>query len=214
METLSKDLPRGYARDWSGIALEELTGGGQAALIFGLGLLFVFFVLAAQYESVTEPFIILLATPLAIFGALAALHIRGISSDVYAQVGFVMLIGLASKNAILIVEFSNQLRRRGMSAEDAVVHAAETRLRPILMTSIAFIFGILPLVFATGAGASSRHSLGTAIFGGMLVSTALNLVVIPALYLIVAAFDNRFDHHDPHGVPPNGEIAPSVVATV
>ena len=214
MEALSTDLPHGYAHDWSGIALEELTGGGQAALIFGLGLLFVFFVLAAQYESVTEPFIILLATPLAIFGALAALHIRAISSDVYAQVGYVMLIGLASKNAILIVEFSNQLRRRGMSAEDAVVHAAETRLRPILMTSIAFIFGILPLVFATGAGASSRHSLGTAIFGGMLVSTALNLVVIPALYLIVAAFDNRFDHHDPHGVPPSGEIAPSVVATV
>jgi HAE1 family hydrophobic/amphiphilic exporter-1 len=104
-----------------------------------------------------------------------------------------MLIGLASKNAILIVEFSNQLRRRGMSAADAVVHAAETRLRPILMTSIAFIFGIVPLVWATGAGAASRHSLGTAIFGGMIVSTALNLVVIPALYLIVAGFDQRFE---------------------
>jgi HAE1 family hydrophobic/amphiphilic exporter-1 len=195
MENLSKDLPRTYAHDWSGIALEEISGGGQAALIFGLGLLFVFFVLAAQYESVTEPFIILLATPLAIFGALVALHLRSISSDVYAQVGYVMLIGLASKNAILIVEFANQLRREGMSAEDAVMHAAETRLRPILMTSIAFIFGIAPLVWATGAGAASRHSLGTAIFGGMIVSTVLNLAIIPALYLIVAGFDRRFDHH-------------------
>jgi HAE1 family hydrophobic/amphiphilic exporter-1 len=202
MEQLSKDLPHSYAHDWSGIALEEISGGGQAALIFGLGLLFVFFVLAAQYESVTEPFIILLATPLAILGALVALHLRSISSDVYAQVGYVMLIGLASKNAILIVEFANQLRRQGMSAEDAVTHAAETRLRPILMTSIAFIFGIAPLVWATGAGAASRHSLGTAIFGGMLVSTVLNLAIIPALYLIVAGFDKRFDHHHddtPHG---------------
>ncbi len=193
MVNLSKTLPRGYAYDWSGIALEQLTGGSQAGLIFALGLLFVFFVLAAQYESITEPFIILLATPLAILGALAALHLRSFSSDIYAQVGYVMLIGLASKNAILIVEFSNQLRRRGMSAADAVVHAAETRLRPILMTSIAFIFGIVPLVWATGAGAASRHSLGTAIFGGMIVSTALNLVVIPALYLIVAGFDQRFE---------------------
>jgi HAE1 family hydrophobic/amphiphilic exporter-1 len=169
-------------------------------------------VLAAQYESVTEPFIILLATPLAIFGALVALHLRSISSDVYAQVGYVMLIGLASKNAILIVEFANQLRREGMSAEDAVMHAAETRLRPILMTSIAFIFGIAPLVWATGAGAASRHSLGTAIFGGMIVSTVLNLAIIPALYLIVAGFDKRFDHHHdaPNGAPMKApaEVAP------
>jgi HAE1 family hydrophobic/amphiphilic exporter-1 len=202
MEDLSKSLPSQYAHDWSGIALEELNGGGQAALIFALGLLFVFFVLAAQYESITEPFIILLATPVAILGALIALHLRSISSDVYAQVGYVMLIGLASKNAILIVEFANQLRRTGMSAVDAVVHAAETRLRPILMTSIAFIFGIVPLVWASGAGAASRHSLGTAIFGGMIVSTALNLIIIPALYLIVAGFDTRFDHHEAHAETP------------
>jgi len=195
MEKLSQNLPRDYAHDWSGIALEELTGGGQAAFIFGLGLLFVFFVLAAQYESVTQPLIILFATPLAILGALVALHLRSLSSDVYAQVGFVMLIGLASKNAILIVEFSNQLRRQGMSAAEAVVHAAQTRLRPILMTSIAFIFGIMPLVWATGAGAASRHSLGTAIFGGMIVSTILNLAIIPALYLIVAGLESRFNAH-------------------
>ncbi len=194
MERISQGLPRAYAHDWAGIALEELQGGGQSALIFGLGLLFVFFVLAAQYESVTEPFIILLGTPVAILGALVGIHLRALSSDVYAQVGYVMLIGLASKNAILIVEFANQLRRQGMSAEDAVTFAAETRLRPILMTSFAFIFGIAPLVWATGAGAASRHSLGTAIFGGMVVSTVLNLVIIPALYLIVARFDGRFTH--------------------
>jgi HAE1 family hydrophobic/amphiphilic exporter-1 len=197
LEDLSVALPLQYAHDWSGIALEELQGGGQSALIFGLGLLFVFFVLAAQYESLTEPFIILLATPVAILGALIGLAIRGLSSDVYAQVGYVMLIGLASKNAILIVEFANQLRREGMSAQDAVIHAAQTRLRPILMTSFAFILGIVPLVWATGAGAASRHSLGTAVFGGMVVSTVLNLVIIPALYLIVARFDQRFDTHHP-----------------
>ncbi len=194
MEQLSKTMLGSFAHEWSGISLEQIQGGGAAALIFGLGLLFVFFVLAAQYESVTEPFIILLATPVAILGALVGLRLRGISSDVYAQVGYVMLIGLASKNAILIVEFANQLRESGLSAIEAVTRAAETRLRPILMTSFAFILGIVPLVFAGGAGAASRHSLGTAIFGGMLVSTILNLGIIPALYLIVARFDRR---HEP-----------------
>jgi HAE1 family hydrophobic/amphiphilic exporter-1 len=193
LEDLSATLPLRYAHDWSGIALEELQGGGQSVVIFGLGLLFVFFVLAAQYESLSEPFIILLATPVAILGALISLRLRGFSSDVYAQVGY----------AILIVEFANQLRREGMSAEDAVVTAAQTRLRPILMTSFAFIFGIAPLVWATGAGAASRHSLGTAVFGGMLVSTVLNLVIIPALYLIIARFDSRFDSHHTSVGPPN-----------
>jgi HAE1 family hydrophobic/amphiphilic exporter-1 len=211
LERISAGLPREYAHDWSGIALEELQGGGQSALIFGLGLLFVFFVLAAQYESVTEPFIILLATPVAILGALAGIHLRGLSSDVYAQVGYVMLIGLASKNAILIVEFANQLRRTGMTAEAAVIHAAQTRLRPILMTSFAFIFGIAPLVWATGAGAASRHSLGTAIFGGMVVSTVLNLIIIPALYVIVSRFDRRFPAHRAQAEGPAPFDAPVAV---
>ncbi len=199
MEELSKTMLGPFAHEWSGISLEQIQGGGAAALIFGLGLLFVFFVLAAQYESLSEPFIILLATPVAILGALIGLHLRGISSDVYAQVGYVMLIGLASKNAILIVEFANQLREQGLSAVEAVTKAAETRLRPILMTSFAFILGILPLVFANGAGAASRHSLGTAVFGGMLVSTILNLGIIPALYIIVAQFDHSHDPKGEHG---------------
>jgi HAE1 family hydrophobic/amphiphilic exporter-1 len=191
MARLSQDLPHADKYEWSGISLEQLTGAGQSGLIFALGLLFVFFVLAAQYESVSEPFIILLATPLAILGALVFLHLRGISSDVYAQVGFVMLIGLASKNAILIVEFANQQRAAGQSLEHAVVNAATIRLRPILMTSFAFILGIAPLVVASGAGAASRHSLGTAVFGGMIVSTFLNLVVIPAFYVVVADLGKR-----------------------
>ena len=194
MVNLSKSLPAPYQYEWSGISLEQISGGSASTIIFALGLLFVFFVLAAQYESVTEPLIILLATPIALLGAIGAMTIRGLSSDVYAQVGYVMLIGLAAKNAILIVEFANQLREQGKDAVAAVIEAAETRLRPILMTSLAFILGLIPLVTATGAGAASRHSLGTAVLGGMLISTLLNLVIIPALYVLVAQFDRRHAH--------------------
>jgi HAE1 family hydrophobic/amphiphilic exporter-1 len=204
MEELSKHLPGTFQHEWSGISLEQIQGGGASAVIFGLGLLFVFFVLAAQYESLTEPLIILLATPVALLGALVALHLRGLASDVYSQVGFVLLIGLASKNAILIVEFANQLRSEGKTAIEAVTEAAEIRLRPILMTSFAFILGIVPLVVASGAGAASRHSLGTAIFGGMIVSTILNLAIIPALYLIVARFDKR--HEPAHPPAPRRDV--------
>ncbi|HTV74786.1 MAG TPA: multidrug efflux RND transporter permease subunit [Candidatus Acidoferrales bacterium] len=203
MEQISKQIdPPGVSHEWSGISLDEIESGSLSALIFGLGILVVYMVLAAQYESLADPFIILMAVPLAIFGALAAVWIRDFAamvfpgigfvlSDVYAQVGFVMLIGLASKNAILIVEFANQLRAQGLSAVDAARQAAETRLRPILMTSFAFILGIAPLVFATGAGSASRHSLGTPVFGGMIVSTFLNLIVVPVLYVIVVNFFER-----------------------
>jgi HAE1 family hydrophobic/amphiphilic exporter-1 len=209
MEDLSRHLPGTFQHEWSGISLEQIQGGGAQAIIFGLGLLFVFFVLAAQYESLTEPLIILLATPVALLGALVALHLRGLASDVYSQVGFVLLIGLASKNAILIVEFANQLRSEGKSALEAVTEAAEIRLRPILMTSFAFILGIVPLVVASGAGAASRHSLGTAILGGMIVSTILNLAIIPALYLIVARFDRR---HEPAPPAAPRRIVPATTA--
>jgi len=191
MQRLSAESP--FPHEWSGLSLEEIQGGSASVLLFGLGLLFVFFVLAAQYESLTDPLVILLATPLALFGAIGLLRLRGIPSDVYAQVGFVLLIGLAAKNAILIVEFANQLREEGMDAVEAVEHAAQTRLRPILMTSLAFVLGTVPLVFAGGAGAASRHSLGTVVFGGMIVSTFLNLAIVPALYLFAA----RFDKHAP-----------------
>jgi len=196
-------LPQGTAFEWSGIALEQIESGGAAAAIFGLGIVFVFLVLAAQYESFADPLIILLAVPLALLGAFIGLWLRHMVSDVFAQVGYVMLIGLASKNAILIVEFANQLRRSGVPIRQAAQQAAETRLRPILMTSIAFVLGVTPLVFATGAGSAARNSLGTVVFGGMICSTVLNLFVTPLLYVIIATLEDRF-RPARHGSPGEG----------
>ncbi len=189
MEALSnRTLPQGMTFTWSGISLEEIEAGAQTAIIFGLGLLLVYLTLAAQYESVTLPFIILLSVPLAILGALIAQSGRGGVNDVYCQIGMVMLIGLSAKNGILIVEFAEQLRHRGMSVADAAVEAARIRLRPILMTSLAFILGVMPLVFASGAGRVARNSVGTVVAGGMLASTFLNLLFIPVLYVVVKGF--------------------------
>ncbi|HEY1869363.1 MAG TPA: efflux RND transporter permease subunit, partial [Candidatus Cybelea sp.] len=207
------NLPKGMGYEWSGIARQQVQSGPQTVAVFGMGLLFVFIVLVAQYESLSTPFVIMLAVPVALLGAISAIYIRRIlellsivvhskiaghlvpiattSSDIYAQIGYVMLIGLAAKNAILIVEFANQLREQGMEAVDAVAHAAATRLRPILMTSIAFILGIMPLAFAHGDGAQSRISLGTAVLGGMLVSTVMNLGVVPVLYVVVVELTER-----------------------
>jgi hydrophobic/amphiphilic exporter-1 (mainly G- bacteria), HAE1 family len=178
-------LPAGFGYEWSGTSLEEIESGGQAPLIFGLGIVFVFLVLAAQYENYIDPFIILLAVPLAVFGALIAQSMRGLVNDVYCQIGLVMLIGLASKNSILIVEFANQLRETGLGATKAVIEAAQERLRPIIMTSLAALAGNIPLLVATGAGAGSRLSLGTAITGGLVVSTFLSLFVVPVLYIAI-----------------------------
>ena len=160
-------------------------------MIFGLGLLCVFLVLAANYENYSDPMIILVSVPLAILGAILALDLRSLPSDLYAQVGYLMLIALASKNAILIVEFANQRRRAGSTPPTAVREAAQTRLRPILMTSLAFILATVPLVFASGAGAASRRSLGTAVFGGMILSTVLNLFVVPVVYVALAGLRER-----------------------
>jgi HAE1 family hydrophobic/amphiphilic exporter-1 len=185
MEDLGRRvLPGGMSFEWSGLSREEIAAGGQAIVIFGLGLLLVYLTLAAQYESLTLPFVILLAVPIAVLGALAAQWGRGLINDVYCQIGLVMLIGLSAKNAILIVEFAEQLRVRGLSVVDAAIEAARIRLRPILMTSFAFILGVLPLVFASGAGREARRSVGTAVAGGMLLSTFLNLVFIPVLYVL------------------------------
>src|SRR5256884_7650671 len=186
METLAKkDLPNGMTYEWSGLSLEEIQSGGKALILFGLGLVFVYLTLAAQYESFVLPFIVLLAVPVALLGAVGALALRGLDNNVYCQIGLVMLIGLSSKNAILIVEFAEQLRAQGSSIEDAAVEAARIRLRPILMTSLAFILGVVPLVLATGAGKAGRVSVGTTVFGGMIAATTLNLVFIPVLYVIV-----------------------------
>ncbi len=197
MEELSdRVLPQGMTFTWSGLSREEIQAGSQSLIIFGLGLLLVYLTLAAQYESLTLPFIILLSVPLAILGALLAQWGRGLINDVYCQIGLVMLIGLSAKNGILVVEFAEQLRERGLSIADAAVEAARIRLRPILMTSLAFILGVMPLVFASGAGQVARHSVGTAVAGGMIVSTFLNLAFIPVLYVMVKSLGRgRTDGH-------------------
>jgi HAE1 family hydrophobic/amphiphilic exporter-1 len=192
MEDLARaNLPQGMNYAWTGLSLEEIQAGSEGLLIFGLGLLLVYLTLAGQYESLVLPFIILLSVPLAVLGALGAQWVRGLVNDVYCQVGLVMLIGLAAKNGILVVEFAEQLRRRGLGIAEAAVEAARIRLRPILMTSFAFILGVMPLVFATGAGRASRHSVGTSVMGGMLFSTLLNVVIIPVLYVAVRSVGGR-----------------------
>jgi HAE1 family hydrophobic/amphiphilic exporter-1 len=190
----AKVLPRGFSYEWSGLSLEEIQSGSKSAALFGLGLLVVYLTLAAQYESFTLPFIVIMAVPMAMLGALLFQSFRGNIDDVYCQIGLVMLIGLASKNAILIVEFAEQLREKGMSLYEAAIEAARIRLRPILMTSFAFLLGVLPLVLATGAGAASRSSVGTTVFGGMIFATSLNLLFIPVLYVIVKGVQLRQQH--------------------
>jgi HAE1 family hydrophobic/amphiphilic exporter-1 len=186
MEALAaRALPQGFGYAWSGLSLEEIKAGGQSAAIFAIGLLLVYLTLAAQYESFVLPFIVLLGVPLAVLGALSAQWARGLQNDIYCQIGLVMLIGLAAKNAILIVEFAEQLREKGMTIIEAAVEAARIRLRPILMTSLAFILGVMPLVFASGAGQEGRWSVGTAVAGGMFFATFLNVIFIPILYVVV-----------------------------
>lgn len=191
-EVAAQVLPPGMGFEWSGTALEEIESGSQAPLIFGLGLVLVFLALAAQYESYVDPTIIMLTVPLAILGALTAVYVRGIPNDVYCQIALVMLIGLASKNAILIVEYANQLREQGLSIVQAAIEASQERLRPILMTAISSLVGFFPLAIASGAGAASRQSLGTALVGGFLIATFLSLFVVPILYIVIKQTVERF----------------------
>jgi hydrophobe/amphiphile efflux-1 (HAE1) family protein len=192
MEELAKEvLPAGMGYEWSGVSYQEIKAGNLAPFIFALSIVFVFLFLAALYESWAMPFMVMLAVPLALLGAIVAQHLRGLTNDVYCQIGLVMLIGLASKNAILIVEFAKQRREEGLSVQEAAMQAAMIRLRPILMTAFAFILGVFPLVIASGAGASSRHSLGTAVFGGMILSTMLSLIVVPVFYVVIENLRER-----------------------
>jgi HAE1 family hydrophobic/amphiphilic exporter-1 len=199
-----RNLPSGYGFEWTGLSLQQKEAGGKVLLIFALGIVFVFLVLAAQYESFALPFVVMLGVPVAMLGALGLQNLRGLANDVFCQVGLVMLVGLSSKNAILIVEFAEQLREQGKGVVEATIHAAETRLRPILMTSFAFLFGVLPLVIASGAGAASRKSLGTAVFGGMLLSTFVNLIFIPVLYALVESVRSRLLKRREHAPPGGG----------
>ncbi len=191
-QLFEKNKLAGMTYEWTGLALEEVETAGKAIIIFGLGLLVVYLTLSAQYESFALPFIILLAVPMAILGALGLIALRGLVDDVYVQIGLVMLIGLSAKNSILIVEFAEQLLGQGRSIAEAAIEAAELRLRPILMTSVAFILGVMPLYVATGAGALGRHSVGTAVVGGMVLSTVLNLLFIPVLYVLLKTLLGQF----------------------
>jgi hydrophobe/amphiphile efflux-1 (HAE1) family protein len=187
MESIAaKIMPQGYGFQWSGTAYQEKESGSTQGLIFGLAIIFVFLFLAAQYESWGVPFSILFGLPIGIFGAFLAVFVAHIINNVYTQIGLIMLIGLAAKNAILIVEFAKErYEQQGMTLDEAAVEGARVRFRPILMTSFAFIFGVVPLVIASGAGAASRHSLGTAVFGGMLAATGLGVFFIPLLYVLI-----------------------------
>lgn len=192
MEKLAAEvIPANMGFEWSGISLEELESGGQAPLIFGLGVFFVFLVLAAQYNNFFDPLIIMLSVPLAVLGALSLQWMRGLYNDIYCQVGLLMLVGLASKNSILMVEFANQLRSQGLPLTKAIIEASQDRLRPILMTAIAALLGAYPMLFPTGAGSASRQSLGTAVFGGTLVTTFLSLFVVPVLYIVIGKIRER-----------------------
>ena len=181
-ETLT---PRGYAVDWSGMSFQERHAGGQDVLVFGFALLMVFLVLAALYESWSIPFAVLFAVPFGVLGALSAVWIRGLDNDIYFQIGLVTLIGLAAKNAILIVEFANRLHQNGRAPSDAALEAVRLRFRPIVMTSMAFILGVVPLVLASGAGAASRRSIGTGVFGGMVAATFLTILFVPLFFVVI-----------------------------
>ena len=206
-ELASEKLPRGYGFDWAGMTREEVKSGDQAIYIFMISLVFVYLLLAAQYESFLLPLPVILSLPAGIFGAFLALKIFGLQNNIYAQVALIMLIGLLGKNAILIVEFAIQRRAEGMSVLKAAVEGSVSRLRPILMTSFAFIAGLIPLCIATGAGAMGNRSIGTAAAGGMLIGTLFGVIVIPGLYVLFAGMTDRRKKEKPHNKIRVAEVA-------
>jgi multidrug efflux pump len=209
-EVAHEILPQGYAFAWTGLAFEEKQSGGTSSLAFIFGLIIVFLVLAAQYESWSLPGTVMMAVPFGVLGALAANWLRGLENDVYFQIGLLVLIGLGAKNAILRVSFAVELRKEGKSIMEATIEAGEQRLRPIIMTSLAFAFGVLPLAVAMGAGANARHSIGTGIIGGMIGETTLAMLYVPLLFYLFDRMRNRHESkEDAHriGTPPAGHDA-------
>jgi multidrug efflux pump subunit AcrB len=184
-ELAAKSLPPGYGFEWTGLAYQQKSAGSSSALIFVLAVVFVFLVLAAQYEALTLPLAVILIVPMCILAALLGVNLRAMDNNILTQVGLVVLIALAAKNAILIVEFAKQGEEEGMTRFEAAVHAARSRLRPILMTSFAFIFGVIPLAIASGPGQEMRQSLGTAVAFGMLGVTGFGLIFTPIFYVLM-----------------------------
>ena len=207
MEAVAREvLPQGYGYEWSGISKQEKESAGQAPIIFAFAIIFVFLFLAALYESWAVPFAVLFAVPLGIFGAMTGLYLTGLNNNIYAQIGLVLLIGLAAKNAILIVEFAKMKRDAGADAVSAAIEAAKLRLRPIIMTSFAFILGVVPLITASGAGAASRVSMGITVFSGMLAATLLAIFFVPVLFVVVDRIVSRFSG-PPAAKPPKATDA-------
>jgi multidrug efflux pump subunit AcrB len=194
-------LPAGYGYEWTGTTYQEKEAQGHEGMIFGFAAVLVFLFLAALYESWSIPFAVLMALPLGLFGALMGVWVRSYPYDIYTQIGIVTLIGLAAKNAILIVEFARVRHEEGHSIREAAMEAAKLRLRPILMTSFAFILGVTPLLVATGAGGASRRALGTAVFGGMNAATLLAIFIVPVLYVVIQRVVERKRRLAPGGAP-------------
>jgi multidrug efflux pump subunit AcrB len=190
----STQVSDGIGYEWTDLSYEQKQAGNTAIYVFGASVLLVFMVLAAQYESWSQPLSVILIVPMCLLAAVSGLLIRGMSIDTLAQIGFVVLVALASKNAILIVEFAKQAEDAGTTVRDAAVQAARTRLRPILMTSLAFILGVVPLAVATGAGAEMRQSLGTTVFFGMLGVTLFGLLFTPTFYAVVRQLSGKASH--------------------
>jgi multidrug efflux pump len=193
MEELAAKLPAGIGFEWTGLSLQERAAGAQAPMLYALSIVVVFLLLAALYESWTIPLSVILVIPLGVVGALLATSGRGLSNDIYFQVGLLTTMGLAAKNAILIIEFAVDRLKGGMSLTEATVEAVRIRLRPIIMTSLAFVFGVLPLAIATGAGSGSQHSIGTGVIGGMLSATFLGIFFVPVFFVVV----RRVFHREP-----------------
>jgi multidrug efflux pump len=182
---VQKDLPSGFGFDWTGQSYQEILSGNAATLLLALSIVVVFLCLAALYESWSIPVAVLLVVPLGVLGAILAATLRGLPNDIFFKIGLITIIGLAAKNAILIVEFAVAEQKAGRRLREAVVDAARLRLRPILMTSFAFIMGVTPLAVSSGAGANARHAIGTGVIGGMLFATFLGLLLIPVFYVVV-----------------------------
>jgi multidrug efflux pump len=197
IEAIAAKLPAGIGYEWTGLSYQERQSGSQAPILYGISILVVFLCLAALYESWSIPFSVIMVVPLGVLGALLAATLRGLENDVFFQVGLLTTVGLSAKNAILIVEFARELRMQGMSTIEAAVEAARLRLRPILMTSLAFILGVLPLAISNGAGSASQHAIGTGVIGGMLTATFLAIFMIPMFFVVISKFSKSKDTPTP-----------------